>query len=189
MNEVVSALKTLFFRRCQLLGVLFGFAATFASAKQSPPALDLPKVIYADPRALADAKAGFLAGTTSLKPAFDQLFAAAQKALKSKPVSVMDKNRLPPSGDKHDFISQAPYFWRDTNSTDGRYIRRDGERNPESGQDSDDDRVKRICSNVHALSLAYYFNAKEEYAAHAAQLLRIWFLDPATRMNPNLTFG
>ena len=162
------------------------FTASIAAAE---PANNLPEVIYADPHALAEAKASYAAGDASLKPAFDRLFAAAKTALKSKPVSVMDKTRIPPSGDKHDFISQAPYFWRDTNSPDGKYIRRDGQRNPESGKDSDAGHVGQVCSNVHTLALAYYFSGNEEYAAHAVKLLRVWFLDPATRMNPNLNFG
>jgi len=184
MNNVTPALATVL-RRCQLIALAF-LAITCAHAA---PSVGLPNTIYADPHALAAAKSAYAAGDSALKPAFDHLFADATKALKSKPASVMDKTKVPPSGDKHDFISQAPYFWRDTNSPDGKYIRRDGERNPESGKDSDAGRIGQLCSNVHALALAYYFSGKEEYAEHAAQLLRVWFLDPATRMNPNLNFG
>src|SRR5665213_1546791 len=186
MNRVVSPTLATVRTRCQILIVAATFAASCAGAQTSAT---LPDVIYADPHALAEAKASFAAGASSLKPAFDQLFAAAKTALKSKPVSVMDKNRIPASGDKHDFVSQAPYFWRDTNSPDGRYLRRDGERNPESGKDSDAGHIGQVCSNVHTLALAYYFSGNEEYAAHAAKLLRVWFLDSATRMNPNLNFG
>ena len=49
-----------------------------------------------------------------------------------KPPSVMDKGVTPPSGDKHDYMSQAPYWWPDPTKPDGSpYIRKDGERNPE----------------------------------------------------------
>src|ERR1051325_3110630 len=78
-------------------------------------AAPLPKVIYADPQTLAEAKAKFAAKDPSLKPAFDRLLAEAGDALRVKPVSVMNKQRVPPSGDKHDYVSQAPYFWRETN--------------------------------------------------------------------------
>lgn len=144
-----------------------------------------PKLIYADPQALEQAKANYLAGDQSL-PAVKHLLTEAQKALRSKPVSVMDKRRVPPSGDKHDYVSQAPYFWRDAS---GHYVRRDGERNPESGRDSDAGRVGQVCSDVHALAFAFYFTGNEAYANHAAELLWVFFLNPATRMNPNLNYG
>jgi hypothetical protein len=148
-----------------------------------------PKVFYADPQALADAKAKFQSKNPSLLPAFERLLADAHDALRQESPSVMEKRRIPPSGDKHDFVSQAPYFWPDTNSPGGRYIRRDGERNPESNIDSDAGRMGRVFGNTHTLALAYYFTGDEKYAAKAAQYIRVWFLDPATRMNPNMNFG
>src|SRR5580765_7806932 len=107
------------------------FLLAFGCAAERPVSVVPPKVIYADPDALAEAKAKFQANDGSLKPAFKRLLSNARVAMRTKPVSVMDKRRIPPSGDKHDFVSQAPYFWPDTNSP-GHYLRRDGERNPES---------------------------------------------------------
>jgi Alginate lyase len=149
----------------------------------------LPKVFYADPRVLADAKARLAAGDVSLKPALDRLLEQANRALKISPPSVMDKHRIPPSGDKHDYVSQAPYFWPDPDSPNHHYIRRDGERNPAAGVDSDAGRLASVCSNVPTLALAYYFTGDGKYAIKAAEILRVFFLDPATRMNPNLNYG
>ncbi len=39
------------------------------------------------------------------------------------------------------------------------------------------------------LALAYYLTGREKYAAHAATCLRVWFLDPATRMTPHMEYA
>jgi hypothetical protein len=124
-------------------------------------------------------------------PAWEQLFVRANKALAGPIYSVVDKTRVPPSGDRHDYMSMGPYWWPDANRPGGEpYIRRDGEVNPERNGDAfDATRMDRMGNAVEALSLAYYFSDDRRYAVRAAELVRAWFLDPATRMNPNARFA
>jgi len=116
--------------------------------------------------------------------------AEADKAMRAGPFSVMEKNAVPPSGDKHDYMSLAPYFWPNPNTPDHLpYVRRDGERNPEINQIADHETMSKMCSAARALALGYYLTGNEDYAARAALLLRAWFLDSKTKMNPNLEFA
>jgi hypothetical protein len=43
--------------------------------------------------------------------------------------------------------------------------------------------------DVGALTAAYELTREERYAAAAVQQLRVWFVDPATRLNPNLQYA
>ncbi len=147
-------------------------------------------VMKLDFKSLADKKARLKAHDASLIPAFNKLIKDANEALKVGPVSVMDKKAFPPSGNKHDYMSIGPYWWPDSSKPGGvPYMQRDGQINPEVHDFPDKENMPSLCENIYKLSLAYYFSNDEIYAKHIEKLLKVWFLDTATRMNPNLNYA
>lgn len=149
-----------------------------------------PVVFALDGEVLAKNKVKLQQKNSPLHPAYKQLLKDAKTAMRFGPVSVMEKTNLPPSGNKHDYMSLAPYFWPDPAKADGLpYIRKDGETNPEVKEYKDKEYLPKLCEVVYTLALANYFSKEESYATHAVTLLRGWFLDTATKMNPNLNFG
>ena len=123
------------------------------------------------------------------QPAFQKLIADADKALQGGVYSVTYKSLTPIGGTKNDYMSMGPYWWPDPTKPDGLpYIRRDGEVNPERNN-LDSNQKSKMISAVRALSLGWFFSEKKEYAEKAAELLRVWFLDPETLMNPHLNYS
>lgn len=158
------------------------FAATGHNAATQPSGL---RVFLWDAETVEKARSN----PTAYGPALDRLRRGVDRALELAPVSVMDKEAVPPSGDKHDYMSQGPYWWPNPDTPDGLpYVRRDGEHNPERNAL---DRVPlgRMCRGAENLATAWFFLGDDRYAQHAARLLRTWFLNPATRMNPHLEYG
>ena len=146
----------------------------------------------ARPGALEKTRALIAAGDETARQAFKKLVADADKALLVEPPSVTAKAKVPPSGDKHDYLSLAPYFWPDPSKPAGLpYLRKDGQVNPESRDEAANDtlRMRLLGKSVETLGLAYHFTKDERYAAHAARMLRVWFLAPETRMNPHLRYA
>jgi hypothetical protein len=167
--------------------------AVLLPALAAPPrarAEEPPATWILDGAALAGTRRRAAAGDPALAPALEKLKDDAEKALKQGPLSVLDKSTTPPSGDKHDYMSVAPYWWPDPSKPDGKpYIRKDGERNPDRKSLGDADAFGRMQGAVTTLALARFFNGRDAFAEHAARLLRAWFLDEASRMNPNLNYG
>ena len=168
--------------------IVYGFILLLVTT--SLPAQDVPRVFSIDGRTLVKAKSKISQKDPSILPAYSKLIRDADKALKEGPFSVMEKKHLPPSGDKHDYMSLAPYHWPDSTKKDGLpYIRKDGQTNPEVKDYKDKEYMPKMAELVHTLSLAYFFSGEEVYAQHAAELLQTWFLKPETKMNPNLNYA
>ncbi len=170
--------------RVLLCLVLAAVVGTRAAASE-------PRYFGARRGALVETKARLAAGDAILQPALRALVESAENALKVTPPSVTQKTKLAPSGDRHDYMSTAPYWWPDPKKPDGLpYLRHDGKVNPESRTSaSDQKRLEELGRTVETLALAYHFTGREPYAAHAARCLRVWFLDPATRMNPHFNYS
>jgi Alginate lyase len=135
-------------------------------------------------------KKAFQQQVPAIVKSVNKLVAEADNMLRLVPGSVMDKSTIPPSGDKHDYMSLAPYFWPDPSKPDSLpYIRKDGQRNPMIERISDKRNLAELGKVTHTLALAYALTGDEQYAIKAAAFLKKWFIDPATSMNPNLTFA
>ena len=110
---------------------------------------------------------------------------AGAAALVEKDISILDKAKLPPSGNRQDYHSLAPHFHGDKR-IDG--MRRADSRlgSPES-LDYDRTGMDRLCRRSSILAIAGSTLSDARMLEAAARLIRMWLIDPATRMNPNLS--
>lgn len=118
----------------------------------------------------------------------ERLRRTAEKALKKGPYSVTFKKYPHPGGDQHDFLAYGAYYWPNPNTKDGLpWAARDGFSNPDAAVDWKE--FNPMARESWLLALAYYFTGNEAYASHSALLLRTWFIDEKTRMNPRVEYG
>ena len=122
---------------------------------------------------------------------YQALITHANTDLNIKNPTVMDKTLIPPSKNKHDYLSISRYWWPDPSKEDGLpWIRKDGQTNPDTQTDAvDRPRISVMGNTVYELALAYYLSGDEKYAEKSASMLKTWFLDPKTKMNPNLNYA
>ena len=113
----------------------------------------------------------------------------ADSVLNAVPSSVTAVRCPRSAGGPHDFYSEGDYWWPDPNKPDGLpYVQRDGQSNPNNFLHHRL-AVRDLRDAVAALGAVYRITADDRYATKAVELLRVFFLDPKTRMNPHLKYA
>ncbi|SFM44944.1 Alginate lyase [Paenibacillus sp. 1_12] len=112
----------------------------------------------------------------------------ADQAMRRGPWSVTYFGVVAPSGDIHDYISEAPYWWPNPNDPDGPYIRKDGVTRHDRFMGHRQS-IDELSEALLILCSAGYYLDEKQYLSRAAELLNIFFLDPVTRMNPHIEYG
>jgi len=117
-----------------------------------------------------------------------QILQDALWAMQQSPITVTASSSPRSAGGKHDFFSEADYFWPDPKNPDGPYINRDGLTNPDNFLEHRKAMV-RFSKIIGALASAYKITGDEKYVKQAVKHLRAWFVNAETIMNPNLLFA
>lgn len=115
----------------------------------------------------------------------DRIVRAADRYLRQPPITLTAFSAARSPAGRHDYYSEADYWWPDPQRPNGPYVRRDGYSNP-SKFTAHRDALIRLGVQAPALVAAFVVTGEARYADHAEAHLRAWFVDPATRMNPHL---
>ncbi len=113
----------------------------------------------------------------------------AAEALRLKPPAITDQAATSSAGGPHDFFSQGDYYWPNPTNKNGLpYVGRDGESNPDNF-DYHRMAMHNMKDAVAALAAAYALTGDDKYVPKAAELIKVFFLDEKTRMNPSLNYA
>ncbi len=112
----------------------------------------------------------------------------AEKHLHDGPFTVTSDRPKDLDLDIHDYFSEAPYWWPDPANPTGPYVRRDGVTNPARFQ-ANKTALNAMCDAVFSLGTAAYLLDDPRYGKRAALLIHTWFINPQTRMNPDLEYA
>jgi len=124
------------------------------------------------------------------KIGIEALLSRAEYSLNNNYKSVVDKKVIPPSGDMHDYLSRAVYFWPDSSKVDGLpWIYKDGKYNFKSFEETDHKYYYQVMGAIRDLSLLYFYTNDPKYALKTSELIKFWFINDSTQMNPNFNFA
>lgn len=117
-----------------------------------------------------------------------RILGAANGYLREAPITITSLPVPRSAGGKHDYFSEGDYWWPDPSNPAGPYIRRDGLSNPDNFT-AHRHALLQLSLRMPALAAAWLITGDERYATQAARHLKAWFVEEATRMNPNLEFA
>lgn len=136
------------------------------------------KLLFFDERTLSRERKRFKSNHPKIKSLKAELLQVSKRALSAGPWTVMEKPKesCGPGGDCHDYYSPHPelpkaeFYGNKSNLYDRT-------------------RLSSMQYNTTILALAYYMTGEMEYASHAADAIRTWFVHEETRMKPRLRFS
>ncbi|KAF7724141.1 hypothetical protein EC973_001266 [Apophysomyces ossiformis] len=99
-------------------------------------------------------------------------------------LTVMNKSITPPSNDSHDYLTLATQPSANNNG----YVDKNNDYSDNSTI-SNFAMFKDLVKHTQFLSLAYYYFGNETFASKAVERLHDWFVNPETRMNPNMQYA
>jgi hypothetical protein len=117
-----------------------------------------------------------------------QIMKEAEWALQQEPITVTAETSPRTAGGKHDFFSEGDYWWPNPVSPDSPYIQRDGMTNPNNFV-AHRMAMIRFSKIAGALASAYVLTHDAKFYQAALKHCNAWFVDTATRMNPNLLYA
>jgi|SRR5208282_1729647 len=118
-----------------------------------------------------------------------RILKAAGNALKLEPITITQYHAKLSEGGPNDFYSNGDYWWPNPDTTNGLpYVNHDGESNPDNFN-RHRECIWQLRTAVAALGAAYKITGDDRYVKKAVEWLRVFFLDPKTRMNPNLQYA
>jgi len=117
-----------------------------------------------------------------------RLRAEAEKRVKEGPWTVTSDRPVGLDIDPHDYYSEAPYWWPNPEDLTAPYVRHDGKVNPDRFM-ANKAALNSMCDAVFTLGAAAFFLDDAHYGQRAARVINTWFVNPKTRMNPNLEYA
>ena len=111
-----------------------------------------------------------------------------QNCLSSGPITITAFPSERSTGGLHDFYSDGDDWWPESNEPD---LASSANGDPEENVNfvSHREALIRFSNIVATLTSAYLISGNNQYTDKAAQHLKAWFVDPATRMNPSLRYA
>jgi hypothetical protein len=150
-------------------------------------AADLPKTLVSEDEAEPIHSAIIRKEAWTLD-AVRRLRAEAEKRVREGPWTVTADRPKDVNIDIHDYYSEAPYWWPNPENPSGPSIRLDGQSNP-SRFLANKNALNAMADAVFTLGTAAYLLDDARYAQRAIRDIHTWFINPKTRMNPDLEYA
>lgn len=120
-----------------------------------------------------------------------RLASEAERLLANPFPRITDKTERAPSGNPQDYLSISRYV----HIIDGKPVHIDGQSNPAAIIGSPESRrydrtaLYECLRGISILTAEDKLERRDDYLAKAVSILRHWFVDPSTRMNPHARFA